>query len=30
MLPGINEVFKKSLAEGNTTGRIVWHVEHNK
>ena len=32
MLPGNNEVFKKSLAEGITTGRIVWHVEleHNK
>jgi hypothetical protein len=30
MLPGNNEVFKKSLAEGITTDRIVWHVEHNK
>ena len=30
MLPGNNEVFKKSLAEGITTGHFVLHLQHNE
>ena len=29
MLPGNNEVFKKSLAEGIRCGRIAWKLYHN-